>query len=349
MFSVETIYFIFPILCILFSIGKQNKKKILIFFCFLIIFIAFSKMGSDYSAYEKQYELIAAGENLNRIHGEILFKQLMKLFSTIGLNYIGFRILLLVTLYGLLSILIYKMSKNHSCSFLIIYSTYLIYLCSAYRQFIVMILIFLSFYLFEKKKIKITLFVLIVSIFFHISGIIALVYFLFLIIRKNKCELTRKKIFFLLGVSIILSFLLRIFKKWIILVADIFNRKEHLMHYIDFDRTLMNMGFISRLFILIVLIVFIKFIKKNELYTRMFYFYLFGFLIYIITPSEIMAGRFSNNARIVEIFLMPYIIFKGEIYEKILKMIIFSIYLGLILYYQLSMQDGYYPYINILI
>lgn len=349
MYTIQNVYFIFPIICILFSLGKQTKLKIIILFLFLTIFIAFSKIGSDYLAYEKQYELIKQGENLKNIHGEILFKVLMKFFTTIGFDYVWFRVFFFGSLYSILSFLIYKMSINYSYSFFITYCTYLIYICSAYRQFIVMVLIILSCYLFEKKKKITVLILLILTLFFHISGIVGLVYFIFLTIKKNKLSLNNKKILLLSIIVFILNIVLHIFKNWIILIAEIFNRKDHLIYYLDFNRSLISVGLFSRLFVLIVFIIFIKTIKNNELYVQMFYLYLFGIYIYILIPSELMAGRFSNNARIVEIFLLPYIIFKGNLLEKIIKFIIFTIYLGVILYYQLKMQGGYYPYTNILI
>lgn len=138
MYPIENIYFIFPVICILFSLGRQTKLKIIILFLFLflIIFVAFSEMGADYLSYEKQYELIKQGESLKNIHGEILFKNLMKINSIIGIDYIWFRTIFLSGLYAILSYLFYKMSINPSYSFFIMYSTYLIYICSDVDNFL---------------------------------------------------------------------------------------------------------------------------------------------------------------------------------------------------------------------
>lgn len=134
----------------------------------------------------------------------------------------------------------------------------------------------MSFYLFKRNKIKTVIIILIIGLFIHISSVIAIFYFLFLTFKKRKLSINIVKISTILGGVLIFAILLRILKNLIIIIADIFNKKDHLMYYLDFDRPIISIGLASRVFI-------------------------------------------------------------------------FTSYLGMILYYQLLNQGGYYPYINIFI
>lgn len=346
MFEIEKIYFLFPLLCFIFCFGKQNKFKICIMISFLIFFISFSDMGADNLAYKNQFNLIKEGLPLNEIHGEILFKQIMRGFANIGLDYEAFRIIFLSSLYIILGFSLSKLSVNFSISLYIFYTTYLIYLCSAYRQFFVMVILFYSFYL-EKKNLKnMPIYLSILSLFIHISGIIGVIYFVILKFKKKDRVLNKIQILNIFILTLVSSFLVKLFKNIYFLLAKFLGRENQLEVYIDFNRDLFSIGMISRVGILMIFIYFFNLINENQEIKKMFIFYFIGVLVYILVPSELIAGRLSNNARMIEVIIIPYIIFKGSLNNKLIKLVGFVIYGLVILYYQLKMQNGYFPYIN---
>lgn len=340
-YKIEPIYFYFQGLLLCLSLlNKKIKFRGFIGGILFISFIGFSKIGADYLGYRDIY--IAVSYAFEKVHGEYLFKKLMLGYKFFDLSYDIFRWTYLNFLLGLLVFFIKKLSRNVFYSLFLIYSLYIIYLCSAYRQLFSMTMCFGGFYLIKKRKIDYGILLNFISLFIHGSSIFPLAYFIY--IKKRKIKIKQMEIF----LSFVVAFILRItLGRYIGKVAMILNIGS-LLPYLN-DIVLISFGLLSRGTIGILIVMNYKKIRKNRFLLKIFYFYIIGIILYILIPFDLIAGRLFNNSRILEIILIPYIIMKQKSKSnKLIYFIIFTLISMAIFYNQLLKQGGYYPYTNIL-
>ncbi|MGL5963543.1 MAG: EpsG family protein [Fusobacteriaceae bacterium] len=349
--SLDYKYFIFPLLTLIFYIFESKesivKKHTYLLGIFLIFFLGFSKIGSDYKSYKWIYEAISSGVDLNYIHGEILYKQLNLLFSNFGFEFEFFKSVYLGVLLLLMYKYIEKLSISVPYSLFLLYCFYIIYLCSAFRQLAAMVACIAGFYYIRKNKGEIAILINIIALFIHSSSILPLSYFIFLNFKKIKV-IKKKNIFWII---LIISLLLRV-------TAGIFIPKlSFLFKIIGFDNqfssysntvTILSIGLLARLFTAIVLICNLKILSKNKLIYNTYIFYFIGTIVYLIIPLELLTARLTNNSKIMEIFLIPYLIKRQKIFMNKVILSILFILLGLAIFINhLLKQGGYYPYQNL--
>lgn len=342
-YQIDYIYFIFPVLCILLSFTKKYKFFISLY---LIIFLGFSKIGADYAGYLWHFNLHKEGTPLNQIHGELLFKLYMKLFVKMGLSYEAFRIFHLALFLSLICYFLYKLSENYYLSLFILYCGYLIYLCSAYRQFISMVFMFMGIYFIKRKRCNLAILLNGLGIGFHISSILPLFFFMFYKVKKFIKKIDKKIIVYLLIICLTLRFLMIYSVDYITIILDLIGKGEHFQYYTQ-NIQLLPFGLLTRFIPFIFILMFYK--VKDNFENKTFIMYIFSILLYFLFPLELIMGRLTNNGRILECILFPILIKQqnNKANKNILRLFVI-IYFILVLINQLLKQAGYYPYINIL-
>ncbi|QNM14781.1 EpsG family protein [Fusobacterium hominis] len=341
-YSVDWVYFIFPIFCIIFLFSK-NRLIYIILSIYLVIFIGLSKIGADYNGYLMHFNMHRSRIALKYIHGEIFFKLLMRFFAENNFSYDVFRMIYLSLAMILLCIFLYKLSKNYILTLYIIYNGYIIYLCSAYRQMFSMILFFISLYYLKNRKFKRACILNCIGVGFHISSILALL-LVFMSNKIKKININRKKIVYLLficlGLRFCMSYSLSLFTKIFFLMG----RSEQFESYTSMSE-LLPFGLITRLIPFTVVILFFKGQSKFE--NKLFFMYIISILLYVLFPYDLMMGRLTNNGRILECLLFPIIIFEQkQKFNKIYIIIFVIIYFILAFINQMLKQRGFYPYLN---
>ena len=347
-YDISLIYFVIPILCLLFSFKRKSKVLGFILVVIIVFILYFSKNGADYDGYLSHYKMLEARIDITKIHGEILFKKYMKSFYYLGFSYDNFRIIHL-TLFGIIMYYsIEKVSKNFFLSIYIIYSGYIAYLISTYRQAISISFLFFGVYLYKKNKLKLAILLNFIGMFFHISSIWPLIFFLLIYIKWNLIiDLNKKVIIFFLFSSFFLRIILFKFSSILLDLSGIIGREEHFQGYLDNGNNIVTFGIITRIVPLIFLLLFYKRDNIKRIIPEV-NFYIFSIIAYIAVPVELIAGRLFNNGRILETIIFPYIFYTIKGNKRYLILIFIIFYYLLVLINQLLKQGGYYPYINIL-
>lgn len=383
MYKIEPIFIIFPLILLLCSliIKKQRMKKpmfIIAFVAYLLLFIC-STNGSDYVGYKSIYNALEAGSSFEEVHGEFLFLVINKLFITLGLSYNVFRVVFLSFFTALFCYGIYKLSPNALLSFVFMFISYIVYLISAYRQFAVMAITMYCFYLFLVKGKKLLPIIYLMLVFFiHASAILPLVYFGAIIIYdiSTKKVLFEESLIFKMTSFILKNFpliicaslFIRLILYYVFSIDAIGNLVAKLTDYSDL--LLLSIGLMSRTVTLFLISLFIKKYKFCKDVMIIFLYYFASMILFLIVPYDFLMGRLMNNARIFDILLIPIIV--SEYYKNIkydygmhlsraalfnrssIKIIIpnYIILSGFIFIssamfiYQLLVQNGYTPYIN---
>ena len=343
-YQIDYIYFLFPILCILLSFTKKYKFFLSLY---LIIFLGFSKIGSDYEGYLWHFNLHKIGVPLSQIHGELLFKLYMKLFVEMGLSYEVFRIFHLALFLSLICYFLYKLSENYYLSLFILYCGYLIYLCSAYRQFISMVFMFIGIYFIKIRRYNLAILLNGLGIGFHISSILSLFFFIFYKYKKSIKKIDKKIIVYLLMMCLTLRFFMIYSVDYITIILNSIGRREHFKFYIN-SISLLPFGLLTRLIPFLVILTFYK--SKDNFENKIFIMYIFSMILYFLFPFEFIMGRLTNNGRILECILICSILKQQHLkINKIFIIVFINLYWILAFIRSLLMpKANYFPYINIL-
>lgn len=344
-YQIDWIYFIILFLIIGLSFFKEKRSITIVVSLILLIFFSFSYNGADYLSYKLIYKNILAGIDLNQVHGEFLFKIYMKFIGSLGFTYEGFKKFNSLFFIGLMLYSLYKVSSNYILSVYILYAAYTLYLFTLYRQLMVMSLLFYALYLYKTKKRRITLIVSILSSFIHISGVWVVIFFIFLILKK---DINIKPV--IVFILIILSFIFRVvllnITYFLIKGAQLIGRGEHLKFYLETSNYI-NIGIVTRLIMVFIILVFSKCIKDRTM-RKMTYFFIISMILNIVLPIEGIAGRLFNNGRILEVLIIPYIYMNLKFNNKMFFKYTIIIYYIIIFIAQLIRQEGYYPYRSML-
>lgn len=343
-YQIDYVYFIFPFICLICLI--LNKGSLFLLF-YLIFFLGFSKVGPDYISYKSIFDQIENKVILNSIHGEILFKKYMQLFINLRLDYETFRIFHICISLSFICYFLFKLSKNRYYSLFILYCGYILYICSAYRQFITMAFLFAGVYLVKKNKINYAILLNTIGIGFHISSILQIIFFVFFKI-KSKIKINKILIYYIIIICLLFRFLVGYFRNYIELFLTLFGRGDHFRFYVqELPSLSLPFGLLTRLISLLFVLFYYK--SKDSFEDKIFIMYVFSILLYVLFPFEAIMGRLTNNGRILECILFPSLINqqKNRINKIVIKNFIISYWI-LVLIAQLLRQGGYYPYVNLL-
>ena len=369
-YPIEPVYFIFPAVCLLISLVKPHTGKHLssVLGTAFIFVYSFSMNGADYTNYKILYNAIATGHSLTSVHGEIGYNILVWICCRLGISYPAFRLLLLVTVSVVMLVAVYKISDNFGLSMFFITSMFLIYTISAYRQFIVMAFSLLWMYVFSKGQHRKAIIGTLFLPFFHISALVPLgLMILFDLVPRQRTEraivFIRKNIYYLAAIACVLRVLNTVLLKMGPVRAIV---AKILAGHASPQPTLFTFGLVSRVaFIILLGYMYSVRRPKDELTHMLYWYYMFGMLIYVAVPLELFMGRLMNNVNILSAVLVPLLLYgrrepaekdphlSAETGHKLLNnlklsatalvLVAFAVLLS-----QLLKQGGYYPYANIL-
>ena len=366
MYEIEPIFIIFPVFCLLFAILEKKSKPICVFtvsIAFILIY-SLSLNGSDIISYRILYETVASPGNYNSVHGEIGFKLLMLLFNKLNADYVVFRVILLITVTIVLFYSIYKISPNFSLSVFFLTTMFVIYTISTYRQYIVFAFALFWLYRYSRGKELQALIGMGLLAFFHISallmfGMLVLVWAFKKHAYKWCTNLSTKKIFIWIIAAVILRVLI-IFAMNITAFRSLMSKITN--GYSDDDIMFMSVGFLSRIVFLLGISYLMRIRKPQDALTKiLFWLYFFGIIMHIVVPFTTFSGRLFNNFHILSIVLVPLLCkqknkknvsilnAKGIALKQGVILVILILVAVVILINQLLNQDGYTPYLNIIL
>lgn len=353
------IYIIY--LLFLVSLCFCKKSKLIPFICvitFILLFVC-SEIGADYNNYSYIYYQ-SGKKNFEIGHVEKFYLYINYISNCLGISYKIFRIILLSSCLTSISIILYKTSSNFAFSFLILYSLYIIYMVSAYRQLITMTIFLISIWLyFYKKRYSSVLILNFIAIFIHKLAIVQLFLFVILMLydllgkKKSKLNYKLKNIILLiLACLVIRVILVFVLNSGYISVAVNFIPSEYLK-----DVSFINKGLLSRLLFFIITLFIYNYSERDEIQDKLLFIYIISMTLYFMVPYELIMGRIINNFRMLEAIIIPNAFIKPahtNIYEKsyingkvrILLLLLLMCLMIVIFVNQIMNQSGYFPIFN---
>lgn len=364
-YTIEPVFVIFPLICLLLYYTNIKARKwvhflLVIFFIFIY---AFSLNGSDIDSYRQHYVMVERGVSLSENNQEAGYYYLMKLAISLGIDYMVFRTVFLSVLSLVLFHTIRKLTEDFPLSLFFISSMFVIYTISAYRQYIVIAYSILWLYQYGCGKKKNAIIGTSVLLLFHITAILPLgcmVYGLYHTKRrvKKSTDVFKRNYIIIIVAAFVFRFATAILLKTGFFIAIM---KAILRGHASPDPTPLTFGLISRLVFLFFITYMYRASKtENDMIRLLYWYYFVSISIYIAIPMELVMGRLMNNAHILCAVLIPML--KNDIREngifnnvrisvKSVNLIIMM--LGIvafaILINQLMNQNGYTPYLNILL
>lgn len=287
---------------------KYNSKAYYFFAILLLVMLCFRYgQGTDYHAYELQYEYInRAGRLLvnTLYHGELGWYVLMFVSKRIGLSFSLF--IGVLSLLMMLSTIkaINKYSPYKIFSLLLLYPTfYLTYFYSAVRQGLVLSL-FLCFgleWLLNKKYLRYCILMIILALF-HSSAIVLLVLPIALHFRDRRP-----------GKWVLFAFLFMIVVGYTGVLNGIGNRMGRGSY---FSVSISVMAIVLRSILFCIIYSLFKATdtdidSKWELERTLYYIYVVGFLLYIMFAfSGVLSQRMTMPMKGIEVILIPMLVAK---------------------------------------
>lgn len=348
-------YIIFLIGVVFIFLPKYHKISAFIFTVFLLVLALFRYgVGTDFYAYEYLYNSFNKTIFYEIGNSEAREEILFRIISTIG-NKFSISYIVSLSFYSIISLVcIYKAATKYSTNALLSIFTfysffYFVWIFSGIRQGIVIsIATLIILFCYEKNKNKTLIVTIILLSMIHVSVLVVLVlYFV------AKINWSKKLLFYLFIVSFFISLLpINIFDYASMLTERIASYKP--------NNKIINLDFQSIVRLCLVSIVFLlysKIIKINTTHHFIVKYYILGMCMYFLLKDiELVAARVSIYSRVLEIFIVPAILYitnKKNIYITLLIMIIF-----LFIYFNkelinmgqnisLDKQTWYVPYTNI--
>ncbi|MBR6019160.1 MAG: EpsG family protein [Lachnospiraceae bacterium] len=365
MYAIEPVFVAFPIICLLFSALKFKQKKaigIILSISFIFLY-CFSLNGSDFYGYYTHYNMVERGASVAENSQEIGYYYLMKGALRVGIDYLLFRIILLTSLTLVLFYAVKKFTSDFPLALFFVSSMFVIYTISAYRQYIVIAFSLYWIYRYCQGKERIAICGTALLLFFHITAILPLACMVFAAIRKRrKVEKTVDR--FKRNFVIIISFalLIRVFIAGLLrmgffyrLVGDILGGHS------TPNPTMFSFGLLSRLVFLAVITYLFRASKTDNYSIHfLFWYYFVSIALYVAVPLELVMGRLMNNANILSAILIPMLNKENSVLKinsnnsnskrnVILLLVFAEIVAVAILINQLIKQNGYTPYMNVLL
>lgn len=360
-YDIEIVFVMFPLICFFIHILKLSSNKlvqILLGLLFVGIY-AFSLNGSDIEGYMEHYDSVGNGVNAIDNGQEIGFYYLMRLSNALGFDYVTFRIVLLSVLACVLFLCICRFTDDFSLSLFLITSLFVIYTISTYRQYIVVVFSLMWFVLYCNGKKIVAIIGTVGLLLFHITAILPLLFMIYFYIntysRINKCASFLNKNHILI---IIFCLLFRVIA-YCLLRVDLINYYAEKLFgdHASSNPSIFTFGLIARV-IMLILIRYLYCTSKtdnNKIKTIFCYYYL-SIMLYIAIPLEFFMGRLINNAYFFVVVLVPMLIKEIRTNKTKEKHVCVSRRLTLcigivamiVLINQLTKQNGYVPYLNVL-
>ena len=364
-YTIEYVYFIFPIVCILINnIKMSSRLKTIALFVLFIIIYSLSLNGSDYHSYENIYKNFE--DSYIQTQVETGFLVICQLFFRLGIDYTGFRIIYLLAVSAVLFYSVYKISPKPAFSLCLISCMFLIYLISTYRQYMVMAFTMYSCLEYSKGRIRKAFIILILMAFIHICALEPLLFMLLYHFGREDISTRFNPDITRLGFGLLISsYIIRIVLVVLLNVSAVKALVDSIIRgRVGTTPTPLSFGLLSRSVILILIIYLYYLVKpKDRLLNILYWMYLTGMFFYIMIPLELLMGRLMNTVNTLSTLLIPMLLcYKadekdqsadGILYEKgIVRGWIVSkgiIVIAIVmLFFQLTNQNGYTPYYNIL-
>lgn len=316
--------FIFSILSIITKNVMVNK---IIFFSFVVLLVIIASIrfgvGTDFFTYLEIWyairpfdEAIIYGTSYDYLEpGFRYLTSLLKLFSDNSfIFFLTYSLISFIFIYlGLEKLKIKYLLVSLFLFYLIFYIPYVF---NGMRQAISMSIFILSIHYIYYKKFWKTFFLTLLATSFHISGIfIIIIYFL------NRIKLDYK-VFLLAG--FILSFLFFKFHILEYLFSIILPYKVD-TYFELFSEPTSFFQLFTRFALLLFFVFFLKYFKKYSFYYSLVYIYTFGFFLYFsFFDLNMLATRINMFFRILEIVMIPIILYRSKnLFTKISIIIIY--------------------------
>lgn len=352
-----TFVFVFIFLCA-FCITDFMKKSGFILFnrFFIILLLTFfcglrgTYVGADYINYMEIFQQVPTLDSLskgyNEIHGELLYLFINSIIKTFTFDSV-FIFLFIAFLTALINIYNFnKYSHFFILSVLLYFSHF--YLNKDFIQIRTAlssaILYFTIPYILNKKFFKFSIVVGIASLIHSAAIVMFFVYFYSFI------EFSKKRVFIILAITIILSF-----TNWLHLILEILTNYNILPYSVslyigseyDYPLGLSNPITIKQIIILSFFTIYYNFYNKLKYFKIMYNMYFLS-TIWIILFSEfaIIAARVASFMSIVEVIILPMLILKFR-YKKTIY-ILLVLFAFLVLYINIFFREvvGNYYFIE---
>lgn len=282
--------------------------------------------SGDRAVYSEAYDVINDTNKKVRGNFEPLYILLNKFLYIGGIN--GGDAVTIMTILGILGILIYiPKYSSHILISIFVYITHFYFWIGVVliRQTLAIVLLFpIINYFYEKKYIK-SFFIIVLASLMHISSLIWLLVLLLL-----RIDIVNRK--YLAWILVILAFLFGYFNGFafiIQIVAPIFPRGEMLLAYLSLEQSLNIISYLEVITILFFAMAFKKYLLQNNKYMSV--------AITILIASAIVGGlslNFGIGGRFVLVFnffafliILPtfFSLFKNEIYNRLVVLLLFSV------------------------
>ena len=343
-----TLFFLFANLVL-----RNNRFELI---TVLIIYTAFFLLAgfrldisSDYSEYKYIFEKIGSDGGFSDYFiepGYIIFNKFIYLFSS------NFNVLLLVIAFlsiGAKICFINLFSKDRCLSLLIFLSFYLLlYDLGAVRRGIALGFCALSIIFFIKENIIISILFILLGALFH-SSLLALLPFVFI----KKVKISATVFLILIALSYFLQYLISNLS-----LFQFLNQSNNVIvlkafGYFEsgdyFSNNTVSIGFILRIFIVFMLI------KRRDIinlpyFDKLLFFYAISIFVLIIFDKLTIFTSIAIYFKIVEVVLIPSLIYSFKIKTRFAIYIMFLIYLYGSFYKLISnpLETDFYPYRSIL-
>jgi len=320
---------------------KYKSKNIMIaFICIILSFIAGVRfyIGVDYGTYLQVYNGINNINDYNYI--EIGFRIITLIVKLVFDSEIAYFFIFAFLGIAYASKGIKNESNAPYMSFFIYFCIFYInYIFNGMRQGVVMGIFVYSLKYFRTNEFKKVLFISLISLSIHSSGIyIMIAYFI------RNIELKYKYYWIILFVGILLCLYNPL--ESILSKIHIFGISQKINSYNNtFLGSLDMIGILQRVLILLIFILNINLINKNSNAKQLLNIYVLGWIAYcLFSFQSMLATRINMFFRIIEIILLPYVSY--NIKNRPLKLVIFIIIIlwcGILLVSQLDNYHNF-PY-----
>lgn len=295
-------------------ICKDKIRSAKIYTVFLAILAAFRYgIGADYFAYMYLYEQLKLGFLPEILHGyekqEVGFRAFGSLLKTVGFGYQEYlAVMAVLTLYFIYRISV-EYSRNPMFSMVVYYAFfYFVWIFSGLRQGLAMAagMYFLLKAIHQGKRLQ---FVLVSILLFtiHSSSLVLMVLYLLVVCLPWN----NKRLALVLSLSILFAFIpvgdiVQYFSRYI----GVFDRIANHMDGAFTLRELLGFQVIPRLVFIGVVLYYRSFSEISPIMKKIAEIYLLSFAFYFIFQfSELAAARISVYGRILEIIILPNILY----------------------------------------
>lgn len=294
---------------------KENISFLVIGLSVAIITSLRYGLGTDYFGYQFTYNYIPSNFiktlEAQDEHFEIGFRVIMSLFKFLDYNFETFVMFITIVIFMGYIYVIWKKSNYKILSFLIVYSLYYeVYISSALRQGLGMVIFFIAYYKFiENKEYKRYIVSILIGSLFHKTILIGL-------IIPIICKLYKKN-FYNVKLNIILVFAS---------ITGLLLRADRIIYFmlkfIGSQGSVSTQSSISiypiAIRVLMIIAIYILYKTCNESDISEFdkiqiYTYFIGVIIYISISNISMFSRVVDILTMVEIIIIPNLISKSKI------------------------------------